>query len=152
MKFVDLIIFSQTTRIAILLTTCLAIGFIAPAIINVFLEFTPPNPFVAGTCHINAGMRANCFPEVDAKNQVLQYISLKFQIKPFNLLQYITIYNICKLFLAYSCSLCPCGYELFEKRMREPRLLLSGSGFRRRGTYLSPKNPLSSRREHYIYR
>ena len=80
MKFVDLIIFSQTTRIAILLTTCLAIGFIAPAIINVFLEFTPPNPFVAGTCHINVGMRANCFPEVDAKNQVLQSIFFKNEI------------------------------------------------------------------------
>ena len=81
MKFVDLIIFSQTTRIAILLTTCLAIGFIAPAIINVFLEFSPPNPFVAGTCHINVGMRANCFPEVDAKNQVLQSIFFKNEIK-----------------------------------------------------------------------
>ena len=96
MKFVDLIIFSQTTRIAILLTTCLAIGFIAPAIINVFLEFTPPNPFVAGTCHINAGMRANCFPEVDAKNQVLQYISLKFQINLsiyYNILQFMIYAN-----------------------------------------------------------
>ena len=80
MKFVDLIIFSQTTRIAILLTICLAIGFIAPAIINVFLEFAPPNSFVAGTCHINVGMRANCFPEVDAKNQVLQYIFLENEI------------------------------------------------------------------------
>ena len=77
---IDLIIFSQTTRIAILLTICLAIGFIAPAIINVFLEFAPPNPFVAGTCHINVGMRANCFPEVDAKNQVLRYIFLKNEI------------------------------------------------------------------------
>ena len=91
MKFVDLIIFSQTTRIAILLTICLAIGFIAPAIINVFLEFTPPNPFVAGTCHINVGMRVNCFPEVDAKNQVLQSIFFKNEIKSF-------IHNIIDIF------------------------------------------------------
>ena len=70
MKCVEVILFSQTTKIAILLATCLSIGFIAPAIINIFLEFAPPSPYVAGTCHIKVGMRANCFPDVDAKNQV----------------------------------------------------------------------------------
>ena len=70
MKIVDLILYSKTTKIVILLSVCLAIGFIAPAIINIFLDFAPPDPYVAGTCHINVGMRANCFPEVDAKNQV----------------------------------------------------------------------------------
>ena len=70
MKIVDLILFSQPAKIAILLSVCLTIGFIAPAVINIFLEFSPPNPYVAGTCHINVGLRANCFPEVDAKNQV----------------------------------------------------------------------------------
>ena len=70
MKLLDHILYSKTTKIVILLVICLSIGFIAPAIINIFLDFTPPSPYVAGTCHIKVGMRANCFPDVDAKNQV----------------------------------------------------------------------------------
>ena len=70
MKLVDHILYSKTTKIVILLVICLSIGFIAPAIINIFLDFSPPSPYVAGTCHIKVGMRANCFPDVDAKNQV----------------------------------------------------------------------------------
>ena len=75
MKIVERILASKTIKISILLSVCLAIGFIAPAIINIFLEFAPQDPYVAGTCHINVGMRSNCFPDVDAKNQV--YLSAK---------------------------------------------------------------------------
>ena len=78
MKCVEVILFSQTTKIAILLATCLSIGFIAPAIINIFLEFAPPSPYVAGTCHIKVGMRTNCFPDVDAKNQVENYLCCNY--------------------------------------------------------------------------
>ena len=81
MKLIDHILYSKTTKIAILLVICLAIGFIAPAIINIFLDFAPPSPYVAGTCHIKVGMRANCFPEVDAKNQVNTKWSFSFQLK-----------------------------------------------------------------------
>jgi hypothetical protein len=70
MKIFDLILSSRIIKISILLSVCLAIGFIAPAIINIFLKFAPQDPYVAGTCHINVGMRSNCFPDVDAKNQV----------------------------------------------------------------------------------
>ena len=70
MKFKEQFLSSKATRITALLIVCLAIGFIAPAIINIFLDFSPPNPYIAGTCHIQMGMRSNCFPDIDAKNQV----------------------------------------------------------------------------------
>ena len=79
MKIFDLILSSRIIKISILLSVCLAIGFIAPAIINIFLEFAPQDPYVAGTCHINVGMRSNCFPDVDAKNQVyLSAMEIRF--------------------------------------------------------------------------
>ena len=69
-KLKEVLLYSRTTQVLLFLAGCLAIGFVAPAIINVFLEFTPPNTYMAGTCHITVGLRTNCFPEVDAKNQV----------------------------------------------------------------------------------
>ena len=79
MKLKELILSSKTTKIATLLAVCLAIGFIAPAIINIFLDFAPPDPYVAGTCHISVGMRANCFPEIDARNQVLYIVEYMYE-------------------------------------------------------------------------
>ena len=40
MKLIDHILYSKTTKIAILLVTCLAIGFIAPAMQTFYNGFT----------------------------------------------------------------------------------------------------------------
>ena len=52
---------------------CLLVGVVTPILINLFwLEFTPTEHFVSGTCHIKEGVRTDCFPEVDDKYVTLQ--------------------------------------------------------------------------------
>lgn len=51
------------TRVGILMGICVLVGFVCPAVINVYLKFAQESQFTSGTCHINVGVRTNCFPD-----------------------------------------------------------------------------------------
>lgn len=55
-------------RVVYTIIICVLIGFVTPLLLNRSFDYSPPSNLVTGTCHIELGVRTNCFPESDDDN------------------------------------------------------------------------------------